>query len=191
MTWTRSVLAVVAVAALALPITASIKNMNLYEFMEINHDVLHGKVVARDTIESAHPWEGSIYTRLTIEGESVTTGKAVREQVVFMGSHDPKDRFNHSEMPELRDVRIGTEVVVFYAIEKQITEGGNPEGAKLAFNLSSTYRVERGFGEPVVIGKGSFAFPENIKLADAKSRIRVTHQAIEADRAAATQKLGK
>ena len=179
----RRVLVALGLLLVVLPVAASIKAMNLYEQMEITSDTLVATIVARDTIVSDHPWAGSVYTRLTLQGESLRTGEPVTTRAVFMGSHDPADEFNHSEMPELRDVRLGNEVVVFFAHDEAIAGGVN-----LIHNLASVYRVERGFGEPVVIGKGSGApFAENMKLSDARALVLATHQAILADRAALEQ----
>jgi hypothetical protein len=178
----RTVLFLLAGALAALPVTASIQALNLEETLELHSDVVHGTIVSRDTLVLDHPEAGSVYTLLTIEGESVLSGEKSTTQAVFMGSHDPADRFNHSEMPELKDVRTGNEVVVFSFRDERLG------GRNLVYNLGGVFRVERGFGEPVVIGKGEgFAFPANVKLQDATRAVRETWALVEAKRAAALQ----
>ncbi|MDG2150481.1 MAG: hypothetical protein P8N09_13265, partial [Planctomycetota bacterium] len=63
----KCALAVSAAALLAIPVTAAIKAMTLQELMEITQDAVRGKIVARDTVRLDHPWEGALYTRLTVE----------------------------------------------------------------------------------------------------------------------------
>ena len=55
----------------------------------------------------------------------------------------------------------------------------------MVWNLSGVFRVERGYGEPVLVGKGEgFAFTENVKLSEAKSRVRSIHKLIESKKTA-------
>ena len=177
----RTVLFLLVGALAALPAVASIKAMDLEETLEIHSDVLHGTIVSKDTLVLDHPEAGSVYTRLTIEGTSVITGEELTTTAVFMGSHDPKDRFNHSEMPELKDVRLGNEVVVFTFADERL------EGRNLIYNLGGVFRVERGFGEPVVIGKGEgFAFEANARLDEVTRSVRDTWEVVLAKRALQT-----
>lgn len=166
----KCVLALSAAALLAIPVTAAIKAMTLRELMEVTTDAVYGKIVARDTVRLDHPWEGALYTRLTVEGESLRTGEKGTFKVVFHGSHDQDDWYGISSMPTLQDSRTGGETVLFL--------GEHPllPGQKVVFNYAGLYRVEKGFGEPVVVGKGEgMAFPENTRLADVTTDIRATH----------------
>ena len=185
----RLLLAFAAVALVALPVGASIKAMNLEETLELHTDVVQGTIVSKDTVVLDHPWEGSVYTRLTIEGTSLLTGETGTTEALFMGSHDPKDRFFHSEMPELKDVRLGNEVLVMIGRHADVE---SVKHLNILFNLGSVYRIERGFGEPVVIGKGEgFAFSGNVRLTQARTAIEETHQAILAKRAMQAAPAGK
>ena len=166
----KCVLALSAAALLAIPVTAAIKAMTLRELMEVTTDAVHGKIVARDTVRLDHPWEGALYTRLTVEGESIRTGEEGTFQVIFHGSHDKDDWYGISSMPTLQDSRTGGETVLFF--------GSHPllPGQNLVYNYAGLYRVEMGFGEPVLVGKGEgMAFPENAKLSDVRTDIRSTH----------------
>ena len=141
----RCVLAVTAALALAVPLTAAIKSMSLRELMEVTQDAVHGKVVARDAVRLDHPWKDALYTRLTVEGESLRTGEKGTFQVVFHGSHEKDDWYGVSSMPTLQDSRLGGETVLFF------TQHPLLPGQNLVYDWSGLYRVERGFGEPVVI----------------------------------------
>jgi hypothetical protein len=170
-------------ALIALPAGAAIKAMNLHEYMEITHDTVQGTIVAKDQLTLDHPDLGSVYTRLTVEGTSLRTGEDVATTMVFLGSHEAGSRHFTSEMPMLRDVRLGNEVVLFYGRDPEVLDG-TPGGANVIFSFAGVYRVERGFGETVVIGKGEgFAFPENTRLSDARRQVSETHQLILAERA--------
>ena len=167
-------------ALLVVPVGAAIQAMSLYEYMNVTNETLHGTIVSKETFKSDYPDVGTVYTRLVVEGDAWRSEKPMTTEVVYMGSHDPKDRYFVSEMPEFRDVRVGNEVSVFWGEDERLAGG-----ARVIWNLSGVYRIERGFGEPVVIGKGEgFAFVENIKLDDARSRVRSTHALIEAEKQA-------
>ena len=171
----KCVLALSAAALLAIPVTAAIKAMTLRELMEVTQDAVHGKIVARDSIRLDHPWEGALYTQLTVEGESIRTGEKGTFKVIFHGSHDKDDWYGISSMPTLQDSRTGGEGVLFFG-EHPLLPGHN-----LVYNFAGLYRVEMGFGEPVVVGKGEgMAFPENTKLTDVVTDIRATHAELSA-----------
>jgi hypothetical protein len=171
----------VGMALIALPVGAAIKAMTLAETMEINTDVLQGRILGKTTVKTDQPLEGMVYTHMTVQGESLTTGEQVTKELVFLGSHDPKDNYGTSEMPTLQDTRPGSEVLVFFHADKT---GATP--VDRVFDLGAVYRVEQTFGAPVVIGKGEgFAFPENVKLVSARDQIRKTHAELQAAKAQA------
>ncbi|MFT7461730.1 MAG: hypothetical protein ACI9EF_000064 [Pseudohongiellaceae bacterium] len=169
----RCVATLVVAAVAALPIGAAIKAMNLEEVMSITDDAFVGKIIAKDTVVIDHPWEGAVYTKLTIQGESLRNGLSQVKEVVFHGSHDPSDDYLTSEMPELKDTRVGGQVMVLSQTSKE--HGGQ----NVVYSLAGAYRIESGFGEPVVIGKGDgFAFPKNAKLSAVREDVRTTHEAL-------------
>jgi len=181
--WIRPAAMFVGLALVALPTAASIRAMDLSEYMEITVETLHGTIVAKETFRNDYPEAGTVWTRITVEGDAWRAEEPVTVEAVFMGSHDPADNFFMSEMPEFRDVRIGHEVVMFYGTDPSV----HPDRglANVVWNLSGVFRVERGYGEPVLVGKGEgFAFTENVKLSEAKSRVRAIHQLIESTKAA-------
>jgi hypothetical protein len=179
MRFLRTASLALGLALVALPAAAAIKAMTLDELMGITTDTVHGRILEKSSFRMDWPFEGAVYTQLTIQGESLRTQEPVTTQVVFLGSHDPADHYGTSEMPTLQDTRVGGETVVFYHRDSEM-----PGQLNRVFDLSGVYRVESGFGAPVVIGKGEgFAFPDNVKLADARAQVRETHLALQAAKA--------
>jgi hypothetical protein len=164
-------------ALLAVPVTAAIRALTLGEMLTITHDTVLVRITAKSTFAVPYPFQDAVWTRLTVEGESLRTGKPFADQVVFLGSHEPADQFGTSEMPALQDTRVGSQALVFWE-----TDAAFPGGAtKVAHNLAYVYRVEDGFGTPVVIGKGEgAAFPDNLKLADARAQVLAAQQSLPA-----------
>ena len=172
--------AALAVAALAAwPSGAAIMPMTLKELMGITHDSIHGEIVNSKTVVMDRPYAGAIHTELTIEGTSLRTGEKVKETVVFFGSHTEGPRGFMSEQPDLADVRVGRESVFFISNETK------PSTHKRLHHWGAVFRVERGFGEPVVVGKGEgMAFGTTLKLTEARVRVRDTHLELQAEAAA-------
>lgn len=169
----RCVATLFVAAVAALPIGAAIKAMNLEEVMSITDDVVVGTIIAKESVSLDYPWEGAVYTKLTVEGESLRSGKSLIKEVVFHGSHDPSDNYIISEMPELQDTRLGGQVMVLSHTSKELG------GLSLVYSLAGAYRIESGFGEAVVIGKGEgFAFRTNAKLSKVREAVRTTHEAL-------------
>jgi hypothetical protein len=172
----KSSLLVLSLVLATVPVAAAIKAMNLTELMGITTDVAHVRILEKSSFALAYPFPEAVYTRLTVEGVSLRTGKPVETELVFLGSHDPDDQYGVSEMPTIQDTRIRSEVIVFFQRDKAF-----PGEANILHNLASVYRVEKTFGSPVVIGKGEgFAFTENIKLADARVAVRDIHLVTQA-----------
>jgi hypothetical protein len=166
---------------LAAVSAAAIKALTLSELMEITTDTAHVHITGRSSVQLDYPYGGAVWTRLSVQGESLRTGAAVKTDLMFLGSHDPADEFTISEMPTLQDTRTGGEAVVFWWDDPELAGG-----AHRIFDLSGVYRVEQAFGAPVVIGKGEgFAWSENVKLADAGNQVRQAHLELQAKQAAA------
>ena len=181
MRFPKIALAALGAAALAVPTFAAIKAMTLSELMEVTNDAVHVKILEKSSFRADVPTQGVVWTKLKVQGESLRTGEPVNTEVVFQGSHDAADNYGTSEMPTLQDTRVGGEAVIFYG--KMESLPGQPN---VAFNLAGVYRVEKGFGAPVVIGKGEgMAFAENVKLDDASKLIRKTHLELQAAKPAA------
>jgi hypothetical protein len=167
----KSIAVALGVALVAVPAIASIKAMTLKELMGITTDVAHVRILDKQSFALDWPMEGAVYTRLTVKGVSLRTQQPVEADVVFLGSHDAADQFGTSEMPTLQDTRVGSDAVIFYFNDPEM-----PGRLNRVFDLSGVYRVEQAFGAPVVIGKGEgLAFPENVKLDDARNLVRAAH----------------
>jgi len=180
----KSASVLLGIAMVAIPAGAAIRAMTLKETMEYNSDVLQAVIVRKTTMKTDLPLQGMVYTHMTVIGESLITGEHVTKELVFLGSHDPADSCASSEMPTLQDTRVGGEAVIMYSHD---TSGAEP--VDVVFGFHDVYRIELAFGTQVVIGKGDgFAFPENVKLTDARAQILKTHAEILA---AQQQKAGK
>jgi len=170
-----AVLALSLAVALAVPCFAAIKAMSLAELMQTTTDVVHAQILARSTFHAPSPFTGddAAWTRLSLAGESMTSGQPVDFDVVFLGSHDPADQYALSEMPTLQDTRVGNEVVLFYHLHAG-SHSSEPSGERVVHNLAEVFRVEQGFGQAVVLGRGKgSAFPENVKLDEARRLVQV------------------
>lgn len=164
-------------ALLATPVVAAIRAMNLSELMSITDNTVLVQITGKTTFAAAYPFEGAVYTQLTLAGESLRTGEAYEGKVVFLGSHDPADQFGTSEMPSLQDTRVGNRAVIFFQHDDAFPGGG----ADVAYNLSYVFRVEDGFGTPVVMGKGEgAAFPDNLKLSDVRAQVTAAQALLKA-----------
>lgn len=173
--------ALVAAAALGVPVAAAVRALSLSELMGITSEAAHVRILAKDSFASDWPVQGAVWTRLSVQGQSLRTGEPLQTEVVFLGSHDPRDGYGTSEMPTLQDTRVGQEAVIFY-----FTDPDMPGQRNRVFDLSGVYRVEQAFGEPVVVGKGEgLAFPDNLKLKDARELVRRTHLELLAAQAGA------
>ena len=171
-----------AVAVLAAASVAAIKALTLTELMDITTDAAHVRIVAKSSFRMDYPMEGAVWTKLTVQGESLRTGAEVKTDLVFLGSHDANDRFGTSEMPTLQDTRVDGEAVVFWWDDPDMPAVG---GGHRIFDLSGVYRIEKGFGEPVIMGKGEgFAWGDNVKLAVAREQVRQAHLELAAKHAA-------
>ncbi len=169
-----------AVGLLVTVSLAAVKALTLSELMEITTDVAHVRITAKSSVAADYPYAGCVWTKLAVQGESLRTGQPVRTELLFLGSHDAADRFTISEMPVLQDTRVGGEALVFFWKDPALLGGANR-----IFDLSGVYRVEQGFGEPVVVGKGEgFAWSENVKLSAASGLVRAAHLALAAKAAA-------
>ena len=171
MRFPKAALAVVGALLLAVPTTAAVKALNLSELMTINSEAAQVRILEKSTFASDFPLPGVTWTKLKVQGESLRTGKPVTAEVLFLGSHDPQDGYGTSEMPLLQDTRVGADAVMFWFREEKMA--GQPN---VVSDFSAVYRVEKGFGEPILVGKGEgLAFPENVKLVDARAQILKTH----------------
>jgi hypothetical protein len=168
--------AALGAAVLAVPVMAAIKAMTLTELMGITTDTALVRIVDKTTFHSDWPADGVVWTKLTVQGESLRTGEKVDTAVYFLGSHDPRDGYGTSEMPTLQDTRVGADAVVFFTHDADSPGQMNRIGGH-----AGVYRVEKGFGEPVVMGKGEgFAFADNAKLVDVRAQVKQVHTALQA-----------
>jgi hypothetical protein len=171
MRFTKIAVAVLGAAVLAVPSPAAIKALTLSELMTINTEAAQVRILEKSSFASDYPLAGVVWTKMKVQGVSLRTGEPVTTEVVFLGSHEPQDGYGTSEMPTLQDTRVGGEAVMFWFRDEAM-----PAKLNVVSDLSAVYRIEKGYGEPVLVGKGEgLAFPVNIKLVDAAAKIRATH----------------
>lgn len=175
LSWRAGALALLALAA---PAAATIKFMDLRDLMQVTDDCLDAQIVAKQTFRVDDPdYEGMVFTKIRVVGESMRTGETIETDLVYTGSHDPADQYGSSEMPLFQDVRLGNRVVLFFGVDE-----ANKSGRNQVWAWNCAYRVETVLGQPIVIGKGEgFAFTQNVTLAQAREQVRQTHLALEAE----------
>jgi hypothetical protein len=69
----RTLSIALGLALVALPAAAAIKALTLAELMEITTDSVHGTILEKSSFRLDWPFEGAVYTKLTIKGESLRT----------------------------------------------------------------------------------------------------------------------
>lgn len=179
MHWKRSLTPVLGLALLAGGGLAAVKAMTLSELLSMSSDVVHATITAKSTFRTTTNMhdEEAVYTKLHVQGTSLMSGQAVDTDVVFMGSHSAADGFATSEMPTAQDTRVGNEIVLFFHDHPEEL----PVAAHVVHNFAEVFRVERAFGLPVLMGKGDgSAFPENVLLSEAHSRVKAAADALKA-----------
>ncbi len=177
----RTALVVIGLSLVTVPALAAVKAMTLGELMGITHEAALVRITDSRSFPLDLPFEGAVYTSLHVKGESLRSGEPIETDVIFLGSHDPRDHFGTSEMPKLQDTRVGNDAILFY-----FSDASLPGGPNRVSNLAGAFRIEQAFGTQVVIGKGEgAAFPANVKLTDARAQIRATHLELQAAKAQA------
>jgi len=133
-----------------LPAGAAIKAMTLNELMAITTDTVHVKDRGQVHVPSRLPFAGCVYTKLTVQGESLRTLEPVKHRPRVPRQRGSKDEFGVSEMPTLQDTRVGSEAVIFFKRSRR----GRARPSQP--HLRPRQRVPRraGLRRPVVVGKG-------------------------------------
>ena len=158
--------------------TAQIERLDLPTMLQKADDAIFGTITHSEVIRIDHPVDGPelYYTHITIEGRSLSTGLSESRVITFHGGFiDDENGVYNSESPSADDVRIGSEVVAFYAWTENM--GGDLAANALYAGHGGVYRTVKGRKGTVVLGRGDgYAINKNIKLSDLDgevSRIRV------------------
>lgn len=166
--------AVAGLVALAALGTAQIVRFDLPTMMSSADGVVYGKIKDKHVIRIDHPIDGPelYFTTLTIEGQSLATGKPVTVDVSHMGGFidETHGSFN-SEAPTADDERLGSQVVCFWKHTENM--GGDFECNSIVGWHGGIYRTFERRGSVIVQGRGDgYAIPANIGLSDLTTQIQ-------------------
>jgi len=171
---------ILAVGAIAVvPLTAAIKALNLEELMSISSGVVYGEIVKKDVLR--FDWadmQNVTHTKLTIEGEELTTGQKVTRELYYMGGSVEGQLDSPCTAPKEHQTRVGAKVVAFYWFDETLISGG----ANKIFCFANLNQVLKGSGDPTVIGLGEgAAISHNIKLSSLRTEVQRIHQKLQKD----------
>ncbi|MBL8859600.1 MAG: hypothetical protein JNL28_13920 [Planctomycetes bacterium] len=167
---TAIALAVTAAAAIS---TAQILRLDLNQMVAKTSDTVYGKIAQKHVTRIDHPVDGNelYFTTLSIEGQSLESGKPITTDVVFMGGFvDAEHGAFNSEAPSADDTKVGNQVVCFYKYTENM--GGDFAGNEIVTWHGGIYRTFTRGGNVIVQGRGEgYAIPSNITLADLKAQV--------------------
>jgi hypothetical protein len=169
--------ALFVVAAAAFPVFAAIKAMTLEELMQISSGVIEGRIVSKDVVRM--DWadmQDLTFTRLTIQGQDLTTGNPATRELYYMGGVWDGQIDSPVTAPRESQTRVGARVVAFYWFDPGLTA----QGANKIFCYTNIYQVQQAAGEPTVIGLGTgAAVPQNVKLSVLSTEVKSIHQKLQ------------
>jgi hypothetical protein len=168
---------------------AQIKRLSLEEMTTLTDNAIIGTVIARrveDHSSERHGF-GIYYTVLTIQGESLYTGRKTTVEVVKRGGWLDKGRGIgswDSEAPSDEETALGKRIVAYYFWNEDIGAG---KGANMLYaSHGSMFRTVEGPTGTVVMGRGTgYAISKNMSL---KSLEKATAAILEANEAKQTGK---
>ena len=135
--------------------TAQIERLDLPTMLQKADDAVFGTITHSEVIRIDHPIDGPelYYTHITVEGRSLSTGENESRVITFHGGFiDGENGVYNSESPSADDVRIGSEVVAFYAWTENM--GGDLAANAMYAGHGGVYRTIKGRQGTVVLGRG-------------------------------------
>ena len=159
--------------------TAQIERLDLPTMLQKADDAIYGTITHSEVIRIDHPVDGPelYYTHITVEGRSLSTGATESRVITFHGGFiDEENGVFNSEAPSADDVRIGSEVVAFYAWTDNM--GGDLPGNAMYAGHGGVYRTVKGRKGTIVLGRGDgYAVSKNMTLVDLDAEIsRLTRE---------------
>lgn len=152
---------------------AQIEHLDLQRMMRRCDDVVHGRIVARQTFFVDEPGgPGLFFTTLTLEGFSLKDGVRIQVDVNLPGGFiDKQTGVHNSEAPGADDTALGSPVVVFY---KWLDDMGGGVGGNVVYAAKGgLYRTVEGPIGPIALGRGEgFAVTNNTRVDLLKSAVR-------------------
>lgn len=163
-----AVLAVLFALQLVVPAPAAlarIEDMSLREMVRHCDDAVYAEIVDRHVFRVEERGGGHLYfTRLTLEGQSLHDGVAIRVDVLFHGGFiDEENGVFNSEAPPADDTAVGTRAVVFYRWVEDL--GGGVAGNALFAAHGGLFRTVQGPQGAVALGRGqNYALDSNVQV---------------------------
>ena len=155
---------------------AQIERLTLAEMTTITDNAILGTITRGKVIEVGNEREGFglYYTVLTIEGESLYTGRKTTVDVVKRGGWIDKTKGIgswDSESPTDEETAIGKKVVAYYKWSKNI---GSGVGANFLYaSHGSLFRTVEGPTGTVVMGRGDgYAIDKNMSVDNLRKATR-------------------
>lgn len=149
---------------------AQIKRLSLEQMTTLTDNAILGTIKSSHVIDVGNERDGFglYYTVLTIEGESLYTGRATTVDVVKRGGWLDKERGIgswDSESPTDDETALGKKVVAYYRWVDNI--GGNVGANILYASHGSLFRTVEGPTGTVVLGRGDgYAITKNTSVAN-------------------------
>ena len=157
---------------------AQIVELDLEGMMELADGAVHGTVVASRAFRVDPPVDGPelFFTTLTLEGRDLATGRAVVVDVTLHGGWvSPTEGCFNSEAPAAQDMKLGNEVVAFYAWTEDM--GGEVRGNALLAGHGGLYRTVPGPRGATVLGRGAgYAVDANLRVNDLGKAVARLHR---------------
>lgn len=176
---------IIAVLAIGvIPLTAAVKAVNLEEQIAISSGVIHGKIIAKEVQRFDYADSQDVtFTKLTVQGEELTTGQATIREIYYMGGMWNGKLDSTSVSPKEHQTRLGATVVVFYWFSNDIKPNASSDGAFKASSFASVFQVQQGAGSATVIGLGEgCAIPKSRKIDEFKAEVQLIYQQLQAEK---------
>ncbi len=167
-----SILLGALVVALGATAQAQIKRLSLEQMTTSTDNAILGTIKARRVIDVGNERDGFglYYTILTIQGESLYTGRATTVDVVMRGGWLDKERGIgswDSESPTDDETALGKKVVAYYLWVDNI--GRNVGANILNASHGGLFRTVEGPTGTVVLGRGEgYAISKNTSVVSLK-----------------------
>ena len=170
----RHGLLALCLAALTAPAPAQIRRLSLETMVAEADEAVHGTIVATRSFRLDDPLDGPelYYTTITIQGRTLSRGTPLTVDVTFRGGFvSPTDGVFNSEAPAADDVRLGREVVAFYAWTDDF--GGGLATNALVAAHGGLYRAASGPRGTTILGRGDgYAVRANLSVNDLEGALQ-------------------
>jgi len=178
------VLIIACVAIAVVPLTAAIKATDLREQVSICSGVIYGKIIAKEAVRFDYADRRDVtFTKLTVEGEDLTTGQKATREIYYMGGMWNGNLDTTIVSPKEHQTRLGATVVVFYWFSKDVRPLAQSVGAFKASSFASVFQVQQGAGSATVIGIGEgCAIPKNRKIDGLRTEVQQIYRELQAEK---------